>query len=57
MATKDFLEYYVTRKLPSLPGDGQKNYDNDDMAQFIDDDLSEIIDHRDYMEDFFGRIA
>ncbi|KAK2147793.1 hypothetical protein LSH36_535g01018 [Paralvinella palmiformis] len=55
LATKDFLEYFVTRKIPVPSGD--KNYENDDMSQFIDDGLSEIIDHRDYMEDFFGRIA
>ena len=36
---------------------GDKELDEDDMTQFIDDELSEIIDHRDYMEDdFIGKI-
>jgi hypothetical protein len=40
-----------------LSGDkADTDYDEDNMTQFIDDELSEIIDARDYLDDFIGKV-
>lgn len=52
-STCAFLEGYVTKKLPpSGNGEGRHSFCRDDLSYFIDDEASEIIDERDYMENF-----
>ena len=36
--------------------EGRKAYAKDDLSYFIDDEMSEIIDIRDYSEGFLGRV-
>ena len=51
LSTKCYLEQFVSTARPPIKDTpNRRSYCRDDLAQFIDDDVSEIIDERDYAE-------
>jgi len=51
LSTKSYLEQFVSTARPPIKDTpNRRSYCRDDLAQFIDDDASEIIDERDYAE-------
>jgi hypothetical protein len=50
-ATRVFLEQFVRMSPPPIKeAPDRRSYCRDDLPHFIDDEVSEIIDERDYME-------
>jgi len=51
LSTKSYLEQFVSTARPPIKDTpNRRSYCRDDLTVFIDDDLSEIIDERDYAE-------
>ena len=56
LAMRYYLEQHV-KKVPQLKDDGERrSFCRDDFKQFIDDDVSEIIDEKDYMETYLEKV-
>ncbi len=49
-AAIDYLQAFVSRRSVSLKSDNRKSYNREDLAYYIDDETSEIIDVADYSE-------
>lgn len=49
-AAVDYLHAFVSRRSVSLKSDNRKSYNREDLAYYIDDETSEIIDPADYSE-------
>jgi len=57
MSAKAFLDSYVSQGVPAIKETpNRRSFCRDDLPAFIDDDVSEIIDERDYMENLIGRV-
>jgi hypothetical protein len=57
LSTKAYLESYSSHSvLPIKESPNRRSFCRDDLPSFIDDDVSEIIDERDYMENLIGRV-
>ena len=55
-ATRYYLESYIKR-VPLLKEEGEKNsFSREDLKQFIDDDVSEVIDEKDYLESYLEKV-
>lgn len=51
-ATRAFLLYHLMNMVPPLKGDWRRSFARDDIQIFVDDESTEIIDHREYDETF-----
>lgn len=51
-ATRAFLLYHLMNMVPPLKGDWRKSFSRDDIKIYVDDELTEIIDVREYDDTF-----
>jgi len=57
LSTKAFLDHHINQGLPpTKESPSRRSFCRDDLPSFIDDDVSEIIDERDYMENLIGKV-
>lgn len=57
LCAKAYLQQFISKSVPPIKdAPNRRSFCRDDLPCFIDDDVSEIIDERDYMENLIGRV-
>lgn len=57
LAAKAYLQQFISKSVPPIKdAPNRRSFCRDDLPCFIDDEVSEIIDERDYMENLIGRV-
>lgn len=57
LAAKVYLQQFISKSVPPIKdAPNRRSFCRDDLPSFIDDEVSEIIDERDYMENLIGRV-